>query len=47
MTSNNWIITGFEDHIYEIKFTKTKMIITIDGNLIGENNYYLSDNLKD
>lgn len=48
ITSTDWIVDGFgAETIYKIKFTNTKMIIHLNGELIGERKYYFSNTLND
>lgn len=47
LMSKNWIIDGVEKDIYKTAFTNTKMSLSLNGNLIGEEEYYLSNNLNE
>ena len=47
LVSKNWIVDGPEIDIYKMVFTNTKMILSLNGNLIGEEEYYLTNNLNE
>jgi hypothetical protein len=47
LISKSWIINGPENDIYKIVFTSTKMFLYSKGLLIGDPDYYLSNNLNE
>jgi hypothetical protein len=46
LISKNWILDRKEDHQYKIIFSTTKMTTYSEGVIIGEDEYYLSDDLS-
>lgn len=46
LMSKTWIIDGVEDHTYKIIFTNTKMITYSNEIIVGEDEYYLVDDLS-
>jgi len=48
LTSKGWKIDGFgTETVYKIKFTDTAIIVHLNGELIGELEYYFSTTLND
>lgn len=46
LISKTWKIDGLQSDVYKITFTNTKMIMYTNGNLIGEKEYYFSNDLN-
>ena len=45
LISKNWILEGVENYKHKIKFTGTKMTVFSNDTIIGEEDYYLSNEL--